>query len=292
MNRLLLAVLLSCPSSVFAQVRTVTVTGSASVPVVPDVANVSYSFINELRLDAAGGATLTPSLAAIETPGAAPSRQALTAPRKKKAEPAQAAQATLPEMVAENRARVAPAVAHIKSIVGDRGTVEVLPSVERQVEYNEKTRRQELVGYRIVTNIQVKLEGRDAIEQKLGDLFDSSRIKADEIGEPNMGLTETTQKQATREAYRLAVQDAVDTANSQLEQGETLGAALQRGDRIHVPSPEPRAMRAMASMESAGGSRGQAVVETGKITVQAVIHFVFEVAGAPVRLGVQAAQGK
>lgn len=234
--------------------RVVTVSGKGTVQVAPDRASVTYQFIDEQRFAAAGGV-------------------------------AKSAAAAVPSLVRKNNARVAPAVSELKQVVGNDGTVEVLPSIHRMYEYNQQTGKNVLVGYRVVSTIQVKLEGRRPIEQKLGELFDTSRVGADEVSEPVMSLTEPTLSAAQKQANQQAVDDAVATANSQLEKGESLGAALQRGERVNVPSPRlEMASRAMADAPSGG----QAIVETGKVTVQTMIQFVFEVVGAPARLGVQA----
>lgn len=250
-------------SSAWAQQapRVVTVTGQGSVQVAPDKATVTYQFIDEVRLPATGQlASAKPNAAVI------------------------------PQLVAKNKARTEPAVRELKQLIGADGTVEVMPSVQRLYEYDQKTGRNNLVGYKVVHQVQVCLEGRQPIEAKLGGLFDSSKIGADEMGEPVMGLQEATRLSAARQANEKAVDDAVATANSQLEKGEGLGAALQRGERVNVPAPRPYAAARMESAMADAPGGGQALVETGKIAVTSVIHFVFEVVGTPARLGAQAGQ--
>ena len=239
--------------------RVVTVSGKGTVSVAPDCATVTYQFIDESR-----GTQAQPL-----------------------------AKSSVPQLVAKNNARVAPAVAELKRVVGTDGTVEVSPSIRPIYEYDQKNSRQIKVGYQIVSNVQVKLEGKLPIEQKLNGLFDTSRVGADEVGEPVMSLQEGTMSAAQKEANQKAVDDAIATAKSQLEKGESLGAALQRGESVNVPPPPRYEAGARAAMADApGGGSGTAIVETTKITVQTMIQFVFEVVGTPARLGAQAVQGQ
>ncbi|MBI5201141.1 MAG: SIMPL domain-containing protein [Elusimicrobia bacterium] len=255
-----LVVLAALSSSAFAQTvnPVVTVSGKGSVSVAPDCATVTYQFIDETR-----GTQAQPL-----------------------------AKTAVPSLVAKNNARVAPAVAELKKVVGTDGTVEVSPTVRPIYEYDQKTSRNIKVGFQVVSNITVKLEGRQPIEQKLNQLFDTSKIGADEVNEPVMDLQEATRATAVREANQKAVDDAIATANSQLEKGESLGRIVQRGERVNVPAPRYEMARAMAASADAPGGGGTAIVETGKVTVQTAIQFVFEVLGTPARLGAQAAQGK
>ena len=259
-SAILIALALALSPAAWAQnsQRVVTVSGKGTVSVAPDRATVTYQFIDESR-----GTQAQPL-----------------------------AKSSVPQLVAKNKARVAPAVTELKRVVGTDGTVEVTPSIRPIYEYDQKNSRQIKVGYQIVSNVQVKLEGKQPIEQKLNGLFDTSRVGADEVGEPVMSLQEGTMSAAQKEANQKAVDDAIATAKSQLEKGESLGAALQRGERVNVPPP-PRYEAARAAMADApGGSSGTAIVETGKITVQTMIQFVFEVVGTPARLGAQAVQGQ
>lgn len=194
-------------------------------------------------------------------------------------------QVSVSSLVDKNRKRVDPSVQYLKGVVGKEGTVTALPRVQRRYEYDETLRKNVLRGYQVTTTIQVELQGRDAIEQKLGKLFDTSNIKADEIREPVLGLTTKTEADAKRDAYKLAVQSAVDEATAQLEPGENLGQALQRGTRVEVPSPYvyEKAAR-LAAADAAPGGAGQAMIETGKIQVHAVTNFIFEVTGKATRL--------
>lgn len=255
MKKLALFVTLAAlTSAAWAQTspRVVTVSGRGTVNVAPDRATVAYQFIDETR-----GTQAQPI-----------------------------ARSAVPQLVARNNARVAPAVAELKRTVGTDGTVEVAPSVRPIYEYDQKTSRQIRVGYQIVSNVQVKLEGQRPIEQKLDGLFDTSLIGADEVNEPVMSLQPATLSAAQKEANQKAVDDAIAIANSQLEKGESLGSALQRGERVNVPAPRLHleSARAMAADVGPGGSAGTAIVETGKITVQTAIQFVFEVIGTPARL--------
>ncbi|MBI4348403.1 MAG: SIMPL domain-containing protein [Elusimicrobia bacterium] len=260
-----LAVLAAMTSAAWAQnavpstPNVVTVTGRGSVSVDPDCATVTYQFIDEVR-----GTQAAPL-----------------------------AKSAVPQLVQKNNARVNPAVAELKRTVGNDGTVEVNPSIQPIYEYDQKTQRQYKVGYKIVSNVQVKLEGRQPIEQKLNQLFDTSKVGADEVGEPVMSLQTATMQSARRQANQKAVDDAVAEATSQLEKGETLGKTLQRGERVNVPTPRYESARAaMAPPMADAPGGGQAVVETGKVTVSTAIQFVFEVLGTPARMGAQAVQGQ
>lgn len=195
---------------------------------------------------------------------------------------------TVPQLVRENKQRVNPTVEYVKEVVGTDGTVTALPSIQQVYEYNQATRKTELKGYQIVTQIQVELKGEAAIEQKLGKLFDTSKVQADNISQPVLALSDERQEAATTEAYKKAVQNAVKVAEAQLEPGEQLGSALQRGHRIEVPSPRrPQLEMARSAMAEAPGGApdaGQAVLETGKVAVHAFTNFVFEVTGTALRI--------
>lgn len=259
----LLALVATLTSAAWAQnaqstPRVVTVTGRGSVSAAPDCATVTYQFVDEVR-----GTQAQPL-----------------------------AKSAVPQLVQRNNARVAPAVSELKKTVGNDGTVEVTPSIQPIYEYDQKTQRQYKVGYKIVSSVQVKLDGRQPIEQKLNQLFDTSKVGADEVSEPVMSLQDASMKAARREANQRAVEDAVAEATSQLEKGETLGAPIQRGERVSVPTPRYESMRAAMADAPGAAPSGQAIVETGKVTVQTAIQFVFEVLGAPARMGAQAVQGR
>jgi len=223
--------------------RTVSVVGTGLVEVVPDVAAVSYE-VKDVGTDVS---------VAAET------------------------------LVEQNKLRVAPTVEYLKEVVGTNGTVTALPTISRVEEYDNTLRQTVFKGYQVVTRIQVELCGEQNIEQNLAKLFDSSKIKADEMSAPQMSLSRPTAKAAHLAATKIAVEDAVDTATAQLEPGEKLGKALQRGNHVEVPSPRYE-RAAMAMADAPGGRVGQAIVQTGKMQVNAVINFVFEVTGEASRL--------
>lgn len=224
--------------------RTVSVTGAGSVEAAPDMAQVSYVIADK-----------------AETMAGAASVQALAA---------------------QNRRRVEPALKYLKEVVGSDGTAEALPRISRLMEYDRKSGRQREIGYEVVTTLTAKLKGKDALDAKLGKLYDSARLKADEAHQAVLGLQEQTMEKAALEAYRKAVKAAVAAAEAQLEPGEELGPALERGEEPRHPGPRPMMMRAALSA-AASDESAQAVVETGKITVARTIHFVFQVLGSPRR---------
>src|SRR5581483_3070347 len=83
-------------------------------------------------------------------------------------------------------------------------------------------------------------------------------------------------------------------AQAQLEDGEVLGPALQRGYQVAVPAPRVASARMAAPAAAApmlgagpGSAAQQAVVESGKVAVDATINFLFSVLGAPARLATQ-----
>lgn len=224
--------------------RTLSVTGVGTVQVTPDIASVNYSIVNE-----------GPTTASVSG------------------------------LIEENKTRVQPTVDYLKRVVGSSGTVTVVPSVSRNFEYDQALNKNVFKGYRVVTSIQVVIEGASNIETNLAKLYDSASIKADETGTPVMSLSQPTRQAATLEAYGLAVKDAVAQAKAQLEPGETLGRALSRGNRAEVPAPSfEMSARAMAPMSADGPGGGSAMVETGKMYVNALSHFIFEVTGDAWRL--------
>jgi len=232
--------------------RTVSVTGIGRVSVRPDVAHVSYAILNETRL---GPKVTTQEIMKLS--------QAL---------------------VQQNQQRVLPAYEAIKGLVGSQGTVEVDTRRGRVTEYEEDGRNQ-VKKYRVLTTIQVRLEGFKGkeLDQKLSQLYDASNIQVDEVSDPSYDLRPGTRARAQKRAYRLAVKNGIDAAQAQLERGEDLGEAVQRGNRVEVPSPM-RFQAAALSRQSANGDESSPLIESGKIAVQAAVDFLFEVLGTPARL--------
>ena len=223
--------------------RLVSVSGAGQVEVVPDVATVSYDITDR-------GADVSVS---AET------------------------------LIEQNKTRVAPTVEYLQSVIGSNGTVTALPQISKVLEWDQEGRKQVFKGYQVVTRIQVELCGEQNIADNLGKLFDSSKIKADEMSQPVMSLSRPTAKAAQLQATQLAVQDAVSSASALLEPGEKLGAIVSRGNRAEPPTPvyERAAMRAAPA---GGADVGQAIVQTGKMQVNAVFDFIFEVTGTASRM--------
>jgi uncharacterized protein YggE len=186
----------------------------------------------------------------------------------------------------KNQVRVAESLPVIKELVGKSGTVQVIPSIAKVMEYNRTTGAQDFKGYQAVTSIQVTLRGEAAVEQKLGALFDTSKIKADDVTVTAVGLSDRREQAATRVAFGKAMSDARNRAQAQLEAGEKLGPALARGQSAQVYSPRGGAVRAMAAMapeaHDAGG--GGMTAELGKVTVSANTAVTFKVKGQADRL--------
>lgn len=193
----------------------------------------------------------------------------------------------IPTLVEQNNTRVAPTLDFVKQVVGKQGTVTAIPQISQTTKYDNKTNENVKTGHQITTRIEVELRGKAAIEQKLGKLFDSKSIQADNVSNPTLDLSEKSREAAENRAARKAVTNARSKAEARLEKGETLGEAIERGDRVEVSSPRRGVARAAAmslEMASDSPSHGQAIVETGKITVQAFVNFVYEVLGLPQRL--------
>ena len=191
------------------------------------------------------------------------------------------------QIMSENQARVRPSLDYVKEIVGSNGTVTAIPTVAKQTEYDNEKHRNVVTGHSVVTQITVELKGKGAIEQKLGKLFDSSRIDADDISAPTLDLSDASRQAARRRAYGRAVKNARSEAEAQLEAGERLGQAQDRGTGAGLSArggAKSMARLASASLETADMGGGEPVVETGKITVSAATQFVFEVLGVPARL--------
>lgn len=261
MKKLMTALLITGMSFPYAvaddDVRTLTVTGIGRVEVVPDQAHVTYQVTDE--------------------------------------EPAALGQsAAISKAMTSNRKKVQADAAYIKSIIGQDGQVEIVPSVVKDQHYDQKTQKEILDGYKVISTIRVTVQGpADQIDQKLAQLFDSSKVSADDVSEPSFDLSEKAASAAKLQAYKQAVSNGVDTAQAQLEPGEVLGAALQRGYQVQVPRPqyENRAMAAAPMMGAGPGSQAtQAVVESGKVAVEATINFLFSVTGLPSRIATQGAQ--
>ncbi len=238
-----LAVLLMAPAA-FAAERTIAVTGVGQVQAVPNVASVSLTFT---------GNTMTENQGVTNTVSVA-------------------------QVTEQVNARVAPAVEQIKSIVGSNGNVSVTSSVQPRYEYDRQKQENVFKGHTLTTLVSVTLRGQEAVEKRLGQLFDSSKIQADSVSSPVLGLSDRSRAAAKRRAYAKAVADAQNEANAQLLPGETLGKAIHRGNTAAPARAGGARMMAMAAAapESAmGGS--QAATEVGKITVSASSSFLFQV---------------
>lgn len=190
------------------------------------------------------------------------------------------------ELIAANTQRAEPALAHIKELVGNQGSVRSSLNVQRTVEWDQEARKNVATGQVVTRTIEVTLRGEGAIEGKLAKLYDNEKIKADEVSDPVYGLATRRDAATQRSALKLAYANAVDRAQAQLEPGEKLGKAIARGTETQTYQPRggAKAMRAMAMAESADAGGGAPSIESGKLERSAATNVVFEVKGKPKRI--------
>ncbi|MBI4386123.1 MAG: SIMPL domain-containing protein [Elusimicrobia bacterium] len=188
--------------------------------------------------------------------------------------------APVADLVKANNRRAAPALAYIKKEMGTDATVQVVPNIQEEMEYDRQAGTSRVKGRLVTTTIEITVRGEEAIKKKLGLLFDAANIPADRTSGPDLGLSEEGLAAAQEQAYAKAVQAAVRMAKAHLLPGEELGRALARGNVPDEIVPRYGLMKAQSAPMSVGSSdSSQALVEGGTVTVQVHTRFKFEVKG-------------
>jgi uncharacterized protein YggE len=197
-----------------------------------------------------------------------------------------------------SKKRAVPAVDYLKSVVGKDGKVCTTTSIQRVDEYSQDPKTGQgsykFVGHKVITTVSVTLEGEGAVETKLAKLYDTSSVKADSIGTPTTGLSEERQRTAELAATKIAIKDAKERAEAQLEDGEQLGSALTRSTSRGYARPMYEA-RAMAAPGGRAPQQpdGQALVDVDNtLTVTTDVQCVFGVDCPPTRVTAQQQQAQ
>lgn len=189
------------------------------------------------------------------------------------------------DLLAQVGQKAEPALAAVKALVGNQGSVRATAPVVAAVVKNQQKDgewQQVTVGKTATRQIEVTLRGEGAIAAKLAKLYDNPAIKPDAVSDVSYGFAPRREAALQRQALQKAYANALDRAKAQLEPGEKLGKAIARGTQAAVPAPRARAMAlAAAAPESFGGSAP--TIESGNLERSASTNVVFEVKGKPKR---------
>lgn len=140
--------------------------------------------------------------------------------------------------------------------------------VQPEYEWEEKSRKRQLIGYRVSREVTVRI----ADLSKLGDFIQGATAAGmNRVQPPSLGLSDEDAHAA--KALELAADDAKARAALLAKR---LGAKLGPVRNITVQDfhrPQPVAMKMMARAESADASMP---VETGELDVRASVHVSFD----------------
>jgi uncharacterized protein len=158
--------------------------------------------------------------------------------------------------------------------IADTDIATTSATIQPELVWDEKERRQKLVGYRVRRDIQLLI--RDLA--KLGDvILQATRVGVNHVSPPQ--LESSREEALSREALAKAAANAKARAATLAQAlGVELGAARIVRESVQMPPPVPykaMAVRAEAAYD-AGGEMG---VMTGEIRIGADVSVEFDIAG-------------
>ncbi len=156
---------------------------------------------------------------------------------------------------------------NLKSLIGKEDKVKTTAyQLSPVYEYNEKTRRSELVGYRASNQVLVETGSLE----KLGTLIDSG-VEAGADRVEGLSFTNSKSNEYVKEALVKAIAQARETAEVVAKSlGMKIGRIIKISPSQEIPIPvyQRTALRAEAAAPTP--------IEPGDITVRASVYMVFE----------------
>ena len=167
----------------------------------------------------------------------------------------------------DNAKRTKAVLDKLKSLIGKEDKVKTTGyQLSPTYEYNEKTRRSELVGYRASNQVLVETGSLE----KLGTLIDSG-VEAGADRVEGLSFTNSKSNEYAKEALLKAVGQARETAALVAKSvGMKIGRIIKISPSQEIPIPvyQRAALRAEAAAPTP--------IEPGEITVRASVYMVFE----------------
>jgi len=178
---------------------------------------------------------------------------------------------TAAEAASQNAAKSQNVLKAIKSVIGKEDKVStVFYNLSPRYEYNNTTRKSELVGYTATNSLSIETRKLD----KVGEIIDKSvAAGANNIG--SLQFSASKRDALTKQALTKAVKDARETAEIVAEAaGIKIVRILNISPSYNFPIPLDRNFAAAGklAMESA-----PTPIEAGELTVTANVNITFEI---------------
>ena len=159
----------------------------------------------------------------------------------------------------------------IKSLIGKQDTVKTSGfNLSPVYDYNQTTKKSDLTGYSVSNDLVVK-----TVDLKnLGNLIDATTgVGANRINGPRFDILDKSKLR--KEALRLAVQDAKDTATVTAEAaGVSIVQVMQLNPNYN--NPQPLYARSYDSVRAAS-PESSTPIESGDITVSASVNITYQI---------------
>jgi len=171
----------------------------------------------------------------------------------------------------DNATRTTNVLNKIKSLLGKDDTVKTSGfNLSPVYDYNQATKKSELTGYSVSNDLVVKTLDLD----NLGNLIDATTsVGANRITGPRFDIL--NKDKYRKDALRLAVKDARDTANVTAEAaGVNIVRVMQLNPNYN--NPQPIYARSYENMKAAY-DQSSTPIESGDITVSASVNITYQI---------------